>query len=120
MTSDLDFVELEARGARNQALFRNINEGVRHINAAFSTLVPLGTWTCECANLDCFERVELTSDQYEEVRAAPTRFAVAPDDRHVLAEIERVVARKDRFWVVEKEGRAAELVATVDPRADDS
>ena len=78
--------------------------------------MPLGDWVCECAESGCVERIQLTTEEYEFVRADPKRFAVAASDEHVFEEIEDVVERKDRFWVVEKDGPAGELAARVDPR----
>ena len=59
----------------------------------------------------------LKVDEYEWLRADPTRFAVAPDDTHVDEAIERVVKKNDRYWIVEKMGVAADLATRVDPRA---
>jgi hypothetical protein len=105
-----------ALGARTQSLFRDVNERVKEINGAFADYVPLGDWVCECANNACTQRVALTTAHYEVVRADPRRFLVAPGDGHVFEEIEAVVERDERFWVVEKEGPAGELAARVDPR----
>jgi hypothetical protein len=105
-----------AHGARTQSLFRDVNERVQEINASFADFVPLGDWVCECAENGCVERIQLTSEEYESVRADPKRFAVAASDEHVFDEIEEVVERTGRFWVVEKVGIAGELAARVDPR----
>jgi hypothetical protein len=105
-----------AFGARTQSLFRDVNERVREINFAFAEYVPLGDWVCECADNACTERLALTFQDYEAVRADPRRFFVAPTVDHVFEEIEAVVERAERFWVVEKEGPAGELAAKVDPR----
>ena len=105
-----------ALGARTQSLFRDVNERVKEINSAFAEHLPLGDWVCECADNACTERIALTSQAYEAVRADPKRFIVAPSDDHVFEEIEDVVERTERFWVVEKEGPAGELAAKVDPR----
>jgi hypothetical protein len=105
-----------ALGARTQSLFRDVNERVREINAAFAEHVPLGDWVCECAHNACSERIALNIQEYEGVRADPRRFFVVPSEEHVLPEIEEVVARHERFWVVEKEGPAGDLAAKVDPR----
>jgi hypothetical protein len=51
------------------------------------------------------------------LRADGTRFAVAPDEAHVFPEVEHVVERNERYWVVEKVGVAGELAAKIDPRA---
>ena len=105
-----------ALGARTQSLFRDVNERVREIHATFAKFVPLGDWICECANNACSERIALTSTEYEEVRSDPATFAVAPTDDHVFQQIEDVVERKERYWVVQKTGPAAELATQVDPR----
>ncbi len=108
--------ERAARGARSQSLFRDVNERVREINHAFSAALPLGDWICECAMDSCTQRISLSPDEYEEVRSDPTRFLIVPSDDHVVPEIEQVIKRTERYWVVEKMGDAAVLAAKVDPR----
>jgi hypothetical protein len=109
--------ERAARAARNQALYREVNERVEAINAAFDGLLPLGDWICECANESCTGRLSLTHEEYETLRTNGTRFAVLADDEHVFPDVERVVERYERYWIVEKMGVAAEVTAKVDPRA---
>jgi hypothetical protein len=109
-------VEQAARGARTQSLFRDVNERVKEINRAFGEIIRLGDWICECADDGCTGRMQLTTDEYEAIRANPVRFAVIPSEEHVFEEIERVVEWTDRYWVVEKEGIAGELAERVDPR----
>jgi len=41
--------ERASRAARNQSFFRQINERVNELNEAFSLVLPLGEWVCECA-----------------------------------------------------------------------
>jgi hypothetical protein len=107
----------EARAARSQSLFRNVNERVREINEGFGEILPLGDWICECADDGCAERMELTHDEYEAIRANPRRFFVVPSTDHVFDSVEAVVDRHDRYWVVEKRGVAGDLAARVDPRS---
>ena len=109
-------VEKQARGARTQSLFRDVNERVKEINETFSVVVQLGDWVCECADQRCSERIALTHDEYETVRSNPRHFLVAPADAHFLPDIERLHERKDRYWIVEKYGVAGDLAAKVDPR----
>ena len=109
--------ERAARLARNQALYREVNERVEAINEAFDNLVPLGDWICECANPECVQLLSLTHEEYEQLRADGTRFAVAPNDRHVFSEVEDVVERHERYWVVEKQGIAANVVEDANPRS---
>ena len=96
----------EERAARNQSLFREINEQVEKLNGMLERLSPNGAWVCECADTGCVEPIEMTLGEYEAVRDNPVRFAVSAGDAHVAHEIERVVVTTDRYWVVEKFGRA--------------
>ena len=64
----------------------------------------------------CTEPVSLTPVEYEEVRRNPKHFAILPG--HDDPEIEVVVARNDRFAVVEKtEPDAARVAVSEDPRS---
>jgi hypothetical protein len=114
MATNGDFA---VRGARAQSMFRDVNESVKRINEAFSVVVPLGDWICECAQQQCSVRISLTTDEYESIRSVPNRFAIAADKTHFFPEIEDVVEENERFWIVEKTGQAAELAAAVDPRS---
>ena len=105
------------RGAQNQALFRSVNEKVEEINSVFDELVHDSIeWVCECADTDCDTRVEATLTEYESVRGKPTTFIVSPG--HIYPEIERIVEQTERYDVVEKIGRAAEIAAEFNERRD--
>jgi hypothetical protein len=58
-----------------------------------------------------------THEEYEALRAKGTRFAVMPHEDHVYPDVELVVERHDRCWVVEKIGVAARVAEEIDPRA---
>ena len=107
----------QARAARNQALFREVNERVKDINDRFHAYTSLSDWVCECANDDCVERIEMASRDYERIRDAGERFLVAPGDEHVWPDVERVVDRQETFWVVEKIELGAEIAKENDPRS---
>jgi hypothetical protein len=98
------------RAARNQALYRLVNERVTEVNDGLNPLLPLSEWICECANEECSDEVLLTRGEYERVRAFPTRFFVKPHEHHVFGNVERVAEQHERYWVVEKVGVAAALV----------
>jgi hypothetical protein len=106
----------EAHGARTQALFRDVNERVKELNAAFKHVLPLGDWVCECANDRCTDRLYVSVSDYERVRSDGATFIVLPSQLHVDPEIEDIDERTDDFWVVKKHGRAADLARAVDPR----
>jgi len=111
--------EHAARAAHNQALFREVNERVKEVNEPLSEVEPTPEWVCECADPTCVERITLTMEEYEALRAEPTHFAVAPSTGHVLFEVENVIDKTDRYWIVEKVGVAAAEVMAVGERAND-
>ena len=104
----------EERLARNQGLFREINERVRQIASSHGADAHRYEFYCECSNTDCTLRVELALVDYERVRSHGKRFLVAPG--HDLPEIEEVVEQTEGWWVVEKEGDAGRLAEELDPR----
>jgi hypothetical protein len=103
------------RAARNQALYREVNEQVEALNEAFDELLDAAsTWICECADTECNEPMEFPLAEYEAVRAHPNRFAVLPG--HVYPEVEHVVEEHDGYVVVAKVGAGATFAAQHDPR----
>jgi len=111
--------DLSERAARNEDLFRKLNEAIEPMNSAQAWFEPsIPDWVCECADESCTEAVNLTAAEYEAVRADPTHFLVAPSLKHVVGSVERVVERHERYWVVEKAGAAGELTEILDERSD--
>jgi hypothetical protein len=106
------------RGAKNEDRCRSYNEQISPHNAVHVWSPPYADWVCECADEECLEPARLTIAEYEAVRTHPTHFLVAPGDDHVDPELERVVARHERYWVVEKQGEAATVAANLDPRGE--
>ena len=102
------------RSASNEILLRKYNE---QIEARHKWVEPsLADWVCECADEECAEPVKLTIQEYEAVRKEPTHFLVVPGNEHVNADIEVVVRREERYWIVEKVGVGAEMSQQQDPR----
>jgi hypothetical protein len=106
------------RRTENEALFREINERVSrmrdHTGESRGAADELLDFLCECSRQECLEKLQMTVAEYEGVRSAPTDFVVAPG--HQDSEVERVLSESDRFTVVRKEGRAAEIARRRDPR----
>jgi hypothetical protein len=98
------------RRARNEALFREINERLQGLNGDGG----MAEWLCECSDLDCVGRIELTDAEYEEVREHGARFVLLAG--HEQLDIERVVAHHGRHVVAEKTGIGGELAMLRDPR----
>lgn len=106
--------ESAARAARNQSLFRGVNERIEEINEAFAVLLERMDFICECADDGCMNRIMVRLDEYEEMRRNPTHFMV--DHGHVYPQFEAVVKEYDGFVVVEKFGEAGTLALQLDPR----
>jgi hypothetical protein len=107
----------EDRIARNETLFRSVNERVRKLVAGLSSEpdpAPVA-FVCECGAGDCTETVTLTIEEYEHVRTDPAQFFVVPD--HEIPDVEHVVERHDAYLVVRKHREAAQIAIETDPRS---
>jgi hypothetical protein len=103
------------RAAAGEAIFRDVNERVAEIDRAHGIpTAEVASFLCECADSGCLERVVLTIDEYEAVRANPTHFVLLPG--HEDDELERVIRRSEGHVVVEKTGEAADVARKHDPR----
>ncbi len=103
--------EGKQRVAMNEATFRTVNEGME----AGQDGSDLLSFVCECGRLNCTRLLQLSRDEYEDIRKNPRRFAIV--DGHEILEAEAVVERHDRYLVVEKSGDPeAEIVEHTDPR----
>ncbi|HEY3069222.1 MAG TPA: hypothetical protein VGJ34_02810 [Gaiellaceae bacterium] len=104
----------QQRVAENEALFRKVNERIEEVNEELGS-GSLSDFLCECGDDDCTQPVRLTLAEYEEVRAEPTHFVIAPG--HDVIGVERVIRETDRFAVVEKfTGEAERIAVETDPR----
>ena len=112
------------RQARNEAVMREVNERVEGFHQAAGEANgdrerTLFKFLCECGKGDaagevgCEGHVEMTIREYEEVRAQDDRFALRPG--HEQEALESVVARNERFVIVDKKPSAERFVAN-DPR----
>jgi hypothetical protein len=102
------------RVARNQVLFRSVNEQIESTNKRFDVALDRTHFVCECADERCMEQIALTLSEYEGVRRVPTRFIVK--DGHVYREFERVVETTEDYAVVEKFGEAGKQAIRLDQR----
>jgi len=105
----------QERLARNETLFRDVNERVRAIAADHGDDDHVYEFYCECSNADCTFQLRATLAEYEGVRAHGDRFLITPE--HALPEIEVVVERNERWWVVAKQGEPGDLAEELDPRS---
>jgi hypothetical protein len=88
----------ESRYAKNQALFREVNDRI-------ATLT--GNWwagqrlliICECANTGCAAQVDVPLSEYQRVRQRPDWFLIKPG--HVAPEVEQVIEQHAGYDVIE-------------------
>jgi hypothetical protein len=95
------------RVARNQLLFREINERIEDVNEAFDPSTQRYAMVCECANPGCIDQLQITGPELRAVRRTAGQFIVATD--HVYPDYERIVRSHPGYQVVEKTGRAGEI-----------
>jgi len=110
-----DSVDLELcreRAARNESLFREVNERIEELVASSSYV----SFVCECFDERCAAPLSLTVEEYEQVRSDSNRFVVAPG--HLDADVEVVVQDTERYLMVAKIGAGAAVADRFDPRAN--
>jgi hypothetical protein len=107
--------ENHVRRARTEALFRDVNERIAESAQRFEAETT--QFVCECADPNCTHRLEVTLEEYEDVRSDGATFMLEPGHEH--ADIERVVERRGRFHVVEKiQATVRATVQRLNPRPD--
>ncbi len=103
------------RIAKTEALFRNVNEGIREASGRLDSEV--GDFICECGESTCTEHIRVPLEEYERIREHATRFVVRPG--HVKGPIERVVERGRDYAVIEKLDRVvARIARRLNPRPE--
>jgi hypothetical protein len=101
--------------ARNQAMYRQVNERIEELNEAFGEMSGEFVVVCECGDPMCAEQIALSREAYERTRANSAQFILKPG--HQAADIEDLIAREADYVIVEKhEGVPASLALKSDPR----
>lgn len=106
--------ELRRRFAANEAVFREVNEGIERGQWPSDEGAPVG-FRCECSGLGCNALLTLTLREYEHVRAHPRRFVMIPG--HEIPQVETVLETQADYVVVEKRDEAGRKAEASDPRA---
>ena len=83
---------------RTEDLFRTVNDRIAEKGFELGWRFP-GPFICECPDMRCFARLELTLEAYAELRSHPQRYLTAPG--HEIAEAV-VIEQNERFVFAEK------------------
>jgi hypothetical protein len=102
------------QAAKNEATFRGANERLEEKVDELDLGETRTPFLCECEEETCTEILMLLRDEYEEVRAHPRRFVLAPGHRNGD---DQLIQDGGGFEVIEKQGKEGELVEQQDPRA---
>jgi hypothetical protein len=104
--------------AVNQSAFRNANERMELAAASHRFEPGQGVpFLCECADVNCYEIVMLSLEDYRRVRADPSRFLLVAGHEEAEAEHERIVEAENGYAIVEKVGTAGEEAVRLNPRS---
>src|SRR3954465_11321337 len=110
MTQSAELDVQRVRAAKNQSLFREVNERIEDLSRSGQ----LATFVCECCNDTCEESLPMTVDEYEHIRSKSNSFFVLPG--HDVPEVEEIIETGDRYLVVAKRGAGTEVAVNLDPR----
>lgn len=97
----------EPRAARNEALFREVNENIARLEARYGGSAPQPVFICECSSDSCTEHIPVDAETYQRVREHPRRFLILPG--HVDKTVESVIETRPGYLIVEKTGVAGDV-----------
>lgn len=97
----------EQRAARNEALFREVNENIARLEERHGQTETAPVFLCECANADCTEQLRVGFETYQRTREDARWFLVIPG--HQDPQLERVIETHPDYLIVEKTGAAGEV-----------
>jgi hypothetical protein len=103
----------DEQAAKNEAAFRDANERIAEKTDELGAWEGATPFLCECEDERCTQVVLLRRSEYEDVRAHPRRFVVAPGHQ----EADDQLIKDGDFTVIEKHGKEGELVEQQDPRS---
>jgi hypothetical protein len=104
------------RIARNDAIFRNANEGISE--AAETLEMDRVPFICECADPACREIVQLSMQEYRGIREDPRLFLNVRGHEASAQGWAQVVEKHDRYVVVLKVGPAGEVAEQLEGEPD--
>jgi xanthine/CO dehydrogenase XdhC/CoxF family maturation factor len=103
----------EQRAARNEALFREVNQNIARLEEQHGSALGEPVFICECPSDACTEPLVVDVGVYQRVRAQPRLFLVLPG--HEDPQLARIVERHGDYLIVEKTGVAGEVAERMQP-----
>jgi hypothetical protein len=103
----------EIKIAKTEALFRDVNERIAETSERFDS--DEAEFMCECGDPGCAERLEVSLEEYEDVRSDATTFLLNPE--HIEPDVEKIVRERAGYAIVRKVDEAvARVVRRLNPR----
>lgn len=96
----------QRRIATNESVFRRHNGTILSAVSEFARIDSSHGFMCECAISECEDMIDLTVEEYNQVRSDSSWFIVRPG--HVIGGVEILASDRGHYWVVEKTGIAGE------------
>lgn len=89
------------RLVENEVIFRQVNQDIDgFLHDMDAQKILKAPFYCECSNLECSERIELSAAEYEKIHRNAKRFIVIPG--HENPKIEKIVEPRKRYFIIEK------------------
>ena len=85
----------ESRYARNQELFREVNDRIAELATKWGSQ-PMGI-VCECANTGCAQMIQIPVEDYRRVRQSSGWFVIIPG--HII-EDEQLIERHASYDII--------------------
>ena len=102
------------RAARNEEIFRGVNERIDEGAERHGVETPL-RFHCECGRASCVETIDIRPPEYERIVRERYRFLLIPG--HEDPAVERVVERHPDYVVAEKIGDARSQIDRDHPQS---
>jgi len=99
------------RQARNQALFREVNDRIAELSAGWDVATEKQLFFCECSHTGCTAKMLIPVADYAQIREDPTACLVFPG--HEELEREEVLVRLPDYLIV----RNNRVIVAEPPRA---
>jgi hypothetical protein len=93
----------ERRLKENEIIFREANRNIAdYVEEQVGADGLLVSFYCECARLNCRQRLQLTISMYKNLHSNNRQFIAL--EGHEIPEIEKVILKGDGYVVIEKTG----------------